>query len=368
MRRFLILLGFLGWAEDAYAAAATMYVTPAGAGDKSGSDWDNAMGEAEFLADWRDNSEAGDTYYIYSGTYTPGANYSVTRNGTAASPIRLIGVSDQGDPPTEATGDDRPLFDTETYQFYPGGNYVLIKNWRCQGTGSNYSSSFFVTPGSVAVNVKSHNTSDTAGKIAIKQYGDSSRGFIIGCEAISDNGIGISFQTYGVAYGCYVHDCDQAGMQMETGSAAEAYFNIVDTCTTGMTLVTQHLNIVIGNTIYNCTTGISGAAAYTSVFLNNIIDSCTTGASWDSEVAANHWDYNNWKNNTDDTSNVIKGPHASALDPQFTDAENGDFSIGPNLAGTGFPGAFPGGLTTGYLDKGAVQRTEVTTGIGVFDE
>ena len=38
-----------------------------------------------------------------------------------------------------------------------------------------------------------------------------------------------------------------------------------------------------------------------------------------------------------------------------------DFSIGTNLKAQGFPGAFPGGLTTGYTDIGAAQRQEGTS-------
>jgi len=50
----------------------------------------------------------------------------------------------------------------------------------------------------------------------------------------------------------------------------------------------------------------------------------------------------------------------------FTNAAAGDFSLnnvaggGALLRGLGFPGVFPGGLTTGYLDVGAVQHYEPT--------
>lgn len=35
-----------------------------------------------------------------------------------------------------------------------------------------------------------------------------------------------------------------------------------------------------------------------------------------------------------------------------------NFAVGTNLKATGFPGVFPGGLTTGYMDIGAAQRQE----------
>ncbi len=43
---------------------------------------------------------------------------------------------------------------------------------------------------------------------------------------------------------------------------------------------------------------------------------------------------------------------------QITQGHN--FSVGAALKATGYPGTFPGGLTTGYIDIGAVQRQEPT--------
>lgn len=50
------------------AFAATYYVTPEGAGDKTGSDWNNAMGVEEFIAQ-ADNNVDGDVYNLEGGTY-----------------------------------------------------------------------------------------------------------------------------------------------------------------------------------------------------------------------------------------------------------------------------------------------------------
>lgn len=43
-----------------------------------------------------------------------------------------------------------------------------------------------------------------------------------------------------------------------------------------------------------------------------------------------------------------------------------DFSIGTNLKALGYPGLFPGGLTTGYMDIGAVQRQEAGSSGGMI--
>ncbi len=52
------------------AFAATYYVTPEGAGDKTGADWENAMGTAEFVAQAKLNAD-GDIYNLAGGVYTP---------------------------------------------------------------------------------------------------------------------------------------------------------------------------------------------------------------------------------------------------------------------------------------------------------
>jgi hypothetical protein len=43
-----------------------------------------------------------------------------------------------------------------------------------------------------------------------------------------------------------------------------------------------------------------------------------------------------------------------------------DYSVGTNLKATAFPGVMPGGLTTGYLDTGAIQRQEPTSSGGMI--
>ena len=66
-------------------AAADMYVTNTGAGDKSGSSWANAMSLTEFATDVVSNCEAGDRYFIMGGqTYTFTANINSARDGSAA--------------------------------------------------------------------------------------------------------------------------------------------------------------------------------------------------------------------------------------------------------------------------------------------
>lgn len=81
-------------------------------------------------------------------------------------------------------------------------------------------------------------------------------------------------------------------------------------------------------------------------------------------------DYNAFFNNTSGARNVIlAGPHDVTLtaDP-FINAAGNVYHLnttaggGAALRAAGFPGLFPGGLTTGYLDIGAAQHQDSASG------
>lgn len=55
---------------------------------------------------------------------------------------------------------------------------------------------------------------------------------------------------------------------------------------------------------------------------------------------------------------------SSAGNVVYTVTTGRNFAIGTNLKADGFPGTFPGGFSTGYMDPGAVQRQEAGTGGG----
>ena len=82
-------------------------------------------------------------------------------------------------------------------------------------------------------------------------------------------------------------------------------------------------------------------------------------------LLANIYDYNHYYDSTATTTNVTEGSNSDetqTIDPEFTDAASGDFSVGnSDFYNTGFPGTFPGELTTGYATVGAYQvEAEVT--------
>ena len=146
-------------------AAATMYVTVAGADDKSGGTWATAMGYAEWETDLEGASEAGDIYYVAGGTYnlTSSLDFNA-RAGTSLAPICIIGVNSgtTNEPPVYsdwAMGDNRPLLVGGSYYCMYSGNYSKVFNLRGTATGS-YG---FLNKGySVFYNIKSTGAASTA--------------------------------------------------------------------------------------------------------------------------------------------------------------------------------------------------------------
>jgi hypothetical protein len=290
----------------------------------------------------------GNIAYIEAGTYTLTGAIDVSLDGTVTNPITIIGYNaTRGDDPT---GDDQPLIAAAANSYSFDDDWIQ-ENIRCTSTASQ---GWRQDQGGRWHNCKCHNSSGTADRFAFYAGGT---GLVSDCESICDNGYGIYAVNATRVRSSNIHDCANG---IVTSQNSVVIVNcIIDTCgTKGILLGSNDVMSIISNTIYNCGIGIDATDSNRDFVMNNIIDSCTTGASWTTEQGTNFFDYNNWKSNGTDVTNVTKGDNALAVDPQFTNAPNGDFSIGVNLKGAGFPGAFPGALSTGYLDVGAVQREE----------
>ena len=84
--------------------AASYFVTPQGAGSKSGDSWGNAMGTGEFSLKLISASQ-GDIFYLSEGNYNPTLDKTGTASQTGAQTFRLLpGVSIYGSYKTGLTG------------------------------------------------------------------------------------------------------------------------------------------------------------------------------------------------------------------------------------------------------------------------
>jgi hypothetical protein len=324
-------------------AAATMYVTVAGAGDKSGGTWATAMDMAAFITDIEGAAEAGDIYYVAGGTYTMGEAIDMsTQDGTATSPITVIGVASgtSNEPPVvgdHATGDNRPLFAMEANQF-KCAQYWKFYNIRWTGSENLgvYTDSF-----DVFFNCKSSHSGSTG-------FYMSASSQCIACEVTGSTN---AFTTNGnclIAF-CYGHDVTTI---INASSAAYTVVGtIIDAGTTGINVNTRDNGFFINNTIYDCDKGISASAGAKNIAVINNIIKCDVGGAqvgidWTSQTWCNFIDFNCW--DCDDEiqdTDVEKGFYAVTGDPTLADPGAGDFTAdsGDNVHNAGLDaGQFTG--------------------------
>lgn len=337
--------------------AADFYATVAGAGAKDGTSPANAFDSAAMYTWIETPTAAYDRLYVESGTYT----YLVAATLTPSASYSLIGVTDINDTALEAvTEDELPVFALGVYRFdNPGG--VVIRNLKATSGGSRTIS---VSTGSYLNNVIAENTGAGTGISLLGAYGVAEQ--CVG-RAVASFGIAAS-QSYVSLLGCVV-DSGANGIAL-SGAGGEALDCIVYGVDSVGISATREGGLIVNCTIYNAgTIGMLIDATDQPRIRNSIISDCPVGIQSDAASTYQNFpisDYNNFWNNTIDVSfdgglteaTGGKGRTFYELDPQFTDALSGDFSIGENLKGLGFPGSFPDGINTGYLDIGAVQREE----------
>ena len=81
----------IGFAPQTQTPSVVRYVTPGGAGAKTGLDWDNAYSKASIVTAWNEVG-AGGVVYIGSGAYTMTAQLTLAGGGAAGAPRKIIGV------------------------------------------------------------------------------------------------------------------------------------------------------------------------------------------------------------------------------------------------------------------------------------
>ena len=279
-------------------AAATMYVTPAGALGKTGADWANAMGEAEFEADLEAGAEAGDIYYVQAGTYTLDSSYdSSARDATAVAPISIIGVkaATTAEPPAYSdwgvqSGTDMPTFACGAWTISFGDYYHV---YNCKFTGTATAIVLFGVA-NIIVNCIGNNTNGTS-RTAF--YGGTYDQFIFcTCTGAASAGIRLSngrclfSYFYSLGTGAYSDSGNETFM-----------FNVFDTCSVaGISTATRVNNFYSNNTFNDCAIGVSITTGW-GIGINNIFEGC----SGHGVLATTAFNCGYWhKNHGDDARNT----------------------------------------------------------------
>lgn len=339
MKKILFTMLFLFISSTCFGAAATMYVTPAGADTKTGADWAHAMGYAEWETDVEGSAEAGDIYYVAGGTYTLTSDFVTALDGAVDNPIYIIGVksSTTNEPPVAsdfATGTDRPLItDGASAYTFDVDDYWVVKNIRMTGSDTN---SISIGSGSIIENCYASNDgAATRNALFLTQLNEA-----VSCELTSTNGVGVVASANAKIYGCYIHD-SATGISGGTSDNFSIIGNFIDTCPIALSFgnaSTTHT--IVNNTLYNDdktdagSIGISSGTTNTHyIIINNIITGFETGIS-NGDNYSNTWyiDYNDFYDCGTDRTNVaitapVRSSHDIDVNPAFTDAANGDFSV-----------------------------------------
>lgn len=196
--------------------------------------------------------------------------------------------------------------------------------------------------------------------------GGGNLAFLIGFE--SDlNGVGGTSTTIGAIFGGYIHDNTGQGV-VAGANGFNMEFTIIDSNSShGVSGLTSQSQVLF-NTIYGSTGANTDGASWGTpnagaLFIGNILATNNRYGVNATDGDSMYSNFNDFSGNgTAARNNVPTGAGDSTLDPQFTNAAAGNFTIGSNLKALGFPGVFPGALTTGYLDMGAAQRQEAGAG------
>jgi len=325
------------------------HVTDAGAGDKSGDSWANAMDEAAFESHLEGAVVAGDVHFVMDGSYTLDSDIDFNaRDGTEVSPIVIIGVksgtTNEGaavvysDWSRDAA--DRPFFDCATYRIHTG-NFCIVRNFDLQGADYRV---LQVDNDCLIENCRADNDYGSSAERYAYDVAVTSR--LINCEGLSANcNILLAWSNSKILFN-YFHDSSDATYGI--GVDDRAYddniliaFNIFDNLTIGIKSVARQDTTVLNNTFYECDKGVSNTTGYSWTCINNIMEeNDTDGFVWTTQTDSNFF----WKNHGDDarcndmwdlvdTTTVFQDYEVSTGDPKFT-TPGSDFSLqdsSPNI-------------------------------------
>lgn len=320
----------------------------------------------------------GNTVWVKAGTYNHASTLTVGLGGSTTSLVAICGYGttrgDQGRPLISSTSTGVAL--------NVAGAGVLAMDLEVDGNDS-------ATSGIVASSNGGRGAKVIRCKVSrCTLYGFSGFSLYWACEVTdlaAGGRAGIVLDGPGpAAWYCYVHDTPGYGFLGSWSSHAtvDAYFCVADACTSGFLVSNSGGDlygcrivgcVAYGNTsqgfitgnnfniypwILNCISygnggyGFSGTNGFNATLLKELVRNNAAG----NNTSGNYQGGDTYK--ADSSVTLTADP--------FVDADNGDFRLnlaaggGALLRGVGFPGAFPGGLTTGYLDIGAAQHYEPT--------
>lgn len=276
---------------------------------------------------------------------------SLTVGGAAGAPIIIEGYNtSRGDTPTGANRPRNNRAGAGTVGISVVGAHQLRNLWVSNaGTiGINTTSATVLF-----INCRSSNNGTTG-------LTDAFACIAISCEFDNNTTNGVTSSTTLIGWGLSVHDNALIGLTTPFAVAFSLiYANGSHGINAGATNPRYFHNTIDANTGAT-TDGVNiGTSGIGAIVGNNITNNGRYGANA-TDADSIWWDYNNYFGNATAARNgtgVDTGANDQAVNPGYISGTNLAM-VSPALRGLGFPGAFPDGVSVGYLDIGAVQRRE----------
>ena len=201
-------------------------------------------------------------------------------------------------------------------------------------------------------------------------------GIVYGCHVHTDglasptDAIKVGYYSY-VAHN-YVHDVTGDGIYLD-GNMAVCTNNLLHSIDAhGINSNSNEMHMINNNTVVGQSAaddiGIDLNATDIVMAVGNIVKDWIKGINSDSGGIVLYHGYNHLHNNTDDedySGSVLHDlENNEVLNPDFTDVDGEDYSVGSSAKAKSYPTTFKGSSTNTFIDTGAAQREEEGGGGG----
>ncbi len=348
---------------------ADYYMSPGGEGAKNGSDWANAFGMSEFET-FYPTMAAGDTLYIYSGTYTTANAITTSLAGNNASGRTLIGVKDK-DTLEKADLATMPIIECLTFKM---GTYSVIMNIAFILNSTN-ASCFTTNNFCVLYNcyIEAPYLIYNSLTSMIVQDGVNS-GLCINCK-FKTSGNAIRYSFYIKMISCYVEKIGEVNeaIGIRTGFNVSLSNSIIINFKYG--IQNSGSSNVIKNNIVDCR-NIAASRCYDNntngsqsfIVLNNIFTNAHIGSAWGYTYEKVYMvESNNYYNCTTNRFNFPTSDTDTNVNPDFYDSSNNDYRVQNKIIQiNSYPLYLSETSTKLEIDRGAMQNKYINESESVW--
>lgn len=304
------------------------------------------------------------------GTYSIGGNINFAAGGAGSAWVVVAGTGNQngadannGRPLLQASG----MSANEDIIGNASTGYQWFENLEVDGNtsgGENTDTGFYLGGLCVAYNCVCYDTNENGFLV-------QSRTYALFCLSYGNAGLGIYQSSNGVVAFCHCYDNGGGGIATSSPSVPTLFNVCQNNGDFGIDAQNAGQAVWFNTCDGNATDGI--VAGYYQVFIGNILSNHggpPTRFGYDPDDSSGNQEaylFNHYYNNdTDVDATVVIEAEKTTGDPAYTDAGNGDYSIGSSSPAANLELALAtldATFVNTFMDKGAMQR-QVTAGGG----